>query len=579
MQSNLDALIEEAIRQADEIEAAGYDTGDAPEVDQITSENFTEVSKGKPIEDGPPMDDAPPEDDRGETNGNWVEAPQGDDSGRPRLPAKEVDLAVITEITWGVIQKTNEPPTLFRHGDQIARLEKDDQDRPITREVTRDRLRYHLSRIIAWYVLGKKKAEIPEPPPMDVVRNLLATPNPPLPVLTRIVESPVFAPDGSLLTEPGYHAAGKTFYAPQDGFTVPPVSEAPTQEETQEAVRLLSQEVLGDFPFVDQADKAHVIAMTLLPFVRDMIHGPTPLHDVEASSPGTGKTKMIQVTTTISAGKMPDAMAEGGNDDEWRKRITAKLSTAPSILFIDNVRKRLDSGALAAALTAYPGWEDRRLGFSEMVSYPVRCVWILSANNPVFSSELTRRTIRIRLDAKQDRPWLRTGFRHTDLVGWVERNRGHLVWACLTIIRAWLAAGRPPGKTVLGMYESWARVMGGILDVANIPGFLSNLEAFYDVADAEGATWREFLLEWHTKYGGEKVKAADLFSFAVEAGMHLGTGSEQSQKTTLGKRLVEQRDRVYAVKVSETEARHLKIESGGTVRRATVWKLTEAGDA
>ena len=59
------------------------------------------------------------------------------------------------------------------------------------------------------------------------------------------------------------------------------------------------------------------------------------------------------------------------------------------------------------------------------------------------------------------------------------------MWAALTLIRAWIAAGRPKGKKTLGKFEGWAEVMGGILQVAGVPGFLDQLEAFRERDDPE----------------------------------------------------------------------------------------------
>ena len=120
------------------------------------------------------------------------------------------------------------------------------------------------------------------------------------------------------------------------------------------------------------------------------------------------------------------------DDDEWRKRITAQLREGHAVILIDNVTRPLDSGVLAAALTATM-WTDRLLGKNETVRVPVRCVWLVTANNPVVSTELARRFVRIRLDPKVDRPWQREGFRHADLRGWAVAHRGDLVAAALTL--------------------------------------------------------------------------------------------------------------------------------------------------
>src|SRR5206468_1973655 len=108
-------------------------------------------------------------------------------------------------------------------------------------------------------------------------------------------------------------------------------------------------------------------------------------------------------------------------------------------------------------------------------------------------------------------PWLRNGFRHPDLRAWGHGHRAELVWAALTIGQAWIAAGRSDGRTVLGMFESWSKVIGGILEVAGIAGFLGNLSEFYDAADVEGAEVRGFLAAWWEKHRNTEVTSAQLF--------------------------------------------------------------------
>ena len=82
-----------------------------------------------------------------------------------------------------------------------------------------------------------------------------------------------------------------------------------------------------------------------------------------------------------------------------------------------------------------------------------------------------------------DQPWLRKpdAFRHR-LPEWALLNRAELVRACLILCRAWIAAGKheAPSRPTLGMFESWARVMGGILHACHLPGFLANLPEFYE---------------------------------------------------------------------------------------------------
>jgi hypothetical protein len=458
-------------------------------------------------------------------NGDAPRQADADDSqALPAIDATVQHLPTLAEAAWDALQAANDPPTLFRFGAIPSRLERDDDGVPLLRSLNLDRTRHGLARAATWYKKLNKKPILIAPPDL-VVKEVLAFPNPPLPALERIVLAPVFSQDGGLCSEPGYSHDSRTYYALAPGFAVPPVSPQPAPEEIHSARQLL-EEMFCDFPFVGDAERAHAIAALLLPFVRDMIEGPTPLHSIEAPSPGTGKTLLVDLLTYPALGCPVAAMTEGKDEDEWRKRVFAKLRSAPSVLLLDNLKRRLESGALSSAITAYPGWEDRILGVSETARVPVRCLWIATGNNPAFSSEIARRTVRIRLDAQVDRPWLRDDFRHPDIRGWAMANRPRLCWAALTLIQAWVAAGRTDGGRTLGMFEHWAKVMGGILAVAEIPDFLANLEEFYEQSDVEGAVWRAFVGGWWTTHGPRDVTVAALWPLAIDAGLDLGDKSE-----------------------------------------------------
>jgi len=246
-----------------------------------------------------------------------------------------------------------------------------------------------------------------------------------------------------------------------------------------------------------------------------------------------------------ATGRTLPAMSEGGDDVEYRKRITAMLCNGPSVILIDNVRRPLDSGALAGAITSTV-WEDRILGHSRTARLAVRCAWVATANNPVLSNEMARRAVRSHLDARIERPWLERQFRHPNLMDWVTENRSELVWANLVLIQAWIAAGQPEGSKKLGMFERWSAVMGGILQVAGIPGFLGNLDALYEQTDPESDAFCEFIENWwrREKMRECPVGADDLLDIANES-LDLGSGTEQSQKIKLGKLLASNRNRQF----------------------------------
>jgi hypothetical protein len=487
--------------------------------------------------------------------------------------ADDGDLKRSTATAWSLLLGANNPPWIFRVAGQLSWLVEDDDGLPMVLALTEDRLRYLLAHQAYWVKKNRADQDVPAHPPGAAIKGILATPNPDLPVLAGIVTAPVFGRNGALLTKPGYHGDARLFYRPVPGFYLPPVPDLPTPQEIAAARSLILDELLGEFPFTSEAERAHAVALLLLGFVRSMIDGPTPLHLIEKPSAGTGATLMVDVITLVLTGTSISVMTESDDDEEWRKRLTAKLRQAPMMVLIDNLSRPLDASAFAAALTA-PYWEDRVLGASEMVRFPIRCIWIATGNNPEFSNEMARRLVRIRLDARVDQPWRRGNFRHPDLRLWVQANRAKLVAACLTLCRAWIAAGKPACGKSIGSYESWAQVIGGILETAGIPGFLDNIDEMMNASDGEGAMWRSFVRAWWDRYGTAEVGTGDLYEIAVtcEPALPLGTGGDRSQKTRLGKALGRMRDKVfqfdgYAIQIEATAVRH------NTQR----WKLSLCG--
>jgi hypothetical protein len=219
---------------------------------------------------------------------------------RPVINAADGNLERLGEATWAAIVKANDPPKIFRVGTVPSRLENADDGAVITKPLDTRRMRHYLAGIAEWVKIEDGNPK-PVHPPSSAISYVLATPDPPLPVLSRIVEAPVFAPDGSIHTEPGYDPAARLWFAPPPGFEIPPVSEQPSPIEIKKAIRLVG-EPIWDFPFVSQADKAHAIAYLLLPFVRELIDGSTPLHLVEKPGPGTGAGLLVDCLAYPSLG-------------------------------------------------------------------------------------------------------------------------------------------------------------------------------------------------------------------------------------------------------------------------------------
>jgi hypothetical protein len=262
-------------------------------------------------------------------------------------------------------------------------------------------------------------------------------------------------------------------------------------------------------------------------------------------------------------------MTEAKSDEEWRKRLTAKLRESPSLVVFDNLTRRLDSQALAAMLTA-PHWEDRILCSSQNLRLTVSCVWIATANNPQVSREMARRLVRIRLDPNVEQPWTRSEFRHPELIAYVQDHRSKLVAACLTLWQAWIAEGRPSGARILGSFEDWSKVMGGVLAVAGVEGFLGNLDAMMEASDEEGAGWDNFISEWWRQFGQRTVAVNDLFGVALrcDPGPEMSGANNHAMQTSLGVGIRRMKDRMFGV-----DGCRLRLAKAGVSHGANLWKL------
>ena len=494
------------------------------------------IDAGSPVNFEPDVDDA--------TTATVTE--------QPTIIVGAQGLAETAEQAWAALKRMNVPPVVYRHGDVLVRVARDSTSgSPCLRVMTPDRMAHRLARVAEWVAADGNKSFKPAFPQPRVVADMLVDDDEVLPVLNRIATAPTFTPDGRLLEQPGFDVPSGILYIPPDGFKIPTVQESPTDEEVARA-RDLALEVFHDFPFVGEADRAAAVAALISGFARGLVAGNVPLIMFNKPTPRTGASLLTDVIGHIVLGHHMPKSTEAGSEEEWRKRITSILLETPPYVVLDNLRHRLDSGALSGVLTDGL-WHDRILGVSKMVTLPARCMWLATANNPKVSTEMAGRIVSCRMDAKVERPGKRTGFLHDPLLDWVADRRADLIWAVCTMIRRWLSAGRPSGSEVLGGYESWCRVIGGVLKVAGIRGLLTNQEEFYSRADDEGRNIRPFLMAWWQRFGDKGAAVKDLLPLTEDV-LDLGDKTDHSKRVRLGKMLSSEIDRRYTLEPDLTVA-------------------------
>lgn len=360
-------------------------------------------------------------------------------------------------------------------------------------DVTPDIMRNLLSHSANFIRVNSEGDERNSLPPIDTARDVLACGRWEFPQLDAVTESPVMRPDGSILTEPGYDAATHLFYIASGALSLPEIPESPTAADVT-AARDRIDDILHDFPFITDADRANLIAMMLTQVIRPAIDGLIPMGIINAPQPGSGKGLLIKVISLIATGKPVASVTAPTTPDEWTKQLTAILAGGATMIVFDNVETVLDSPDLASFLTAAE-WKARILGQSKVLSIPNRATTLVTGNNVRVGGDIARRCYWCTINPNTSTPELRKGFRYANLCKHVLDNRGEILAALFTFARAWFAAGQPdPTQSpIVGSFDEWSRIVGGIIEHAGYAGFLANAEEIRAASDVSSSDNEVFL--------------------------------------------------------------------------------------
>ncbi len=372
-----------------------------------------------------------------------------------------------------------------------------------------------LDAVAIWEAFSKKeKAWVKVNPPSLHASVLLDSPGyPHLPVLNGLTRQPYLRPDGSLMMTAGYDKETGmygVFDAPQ--FAVP---EAPTSEQAHQALELL-QGLLNEFCFARAVDVSAALAALLTAAIRpSLIHA--PMFHVRAHMVGSGKSYLCELITALATPQRGTPTTFPADDEECRKLLLAELQRAPAVIEFDNLTSDLIAHKSLCTVLTSEFMSGRVLGVSRTTTVNTRTLFLSSGNNVGPVQDMARRCITILLDPGCEIPAART-FTRPELVREVLRERGRYVSAALTIIRAWIVAGRPKSfcKTLSG-YGDWSDLCRQPLMWlgCNDPT-VSVFEAMSEDPDRE--TLGRLLVAWQSVFGKMPAMIRD----AIEATRFVG---------------------------------------------------------
>jgi hypothetical protein len=181
-----------------------------------------------------------------------------------------------------------------------------------------------------------------------------------------------------------------------------------------------------------------------------------PMFHARAHMVGSGKSYLCELITAFATPQRGTPTTFPADDEECRKLLLAELLRAPAVVEFDNLTGDLRAYKNLCMVLTSEFMSGRILGVSKTATVGTRVLFLSSGNNVGPVKDMTRRCISIRLDPGCETPAERS-FRRPDLVREVLRERGYYFSATLTIVRAWIVAGRPMTncKSLAG-YGDWS---------------------------------------------------------------------------------------------------------------------------
>lgn len=326
-------------------------------------------------------------------------------------------------------------------------------------QVTEDWLREAITRVA---VFQKHKGTNGEIVTIDcpalIVKTYLARAGEwKLPALSAIIYAPTLRPDGSVIDQPDYDPRSG-IYASFDPDRFLPIAQRPTRNDAIQAIKTLKS-LFNTFPFASDADCSVVLATVLTGLIRQTLEA-APMFGFSAPVAGSGKSLIVDMISIIITGGKAAVFTPGKTEEELEKRLGAALIAGTTVVSFDNCTDTLQGAFLCQMLTQAVV-KIRILGISKNVDVPTNCLMLATGNNLTFAEDMTRRVLLCTLDPEMERPEERQF--DQDAIEETFRRRPELVSACLTILRAFICAGRPQAAKTLGSYSEWSNFIRSVL--------------------------------------------------------------------------------------------------------------------
>ena len=342
----------------------------------------------------------------------------------------------------------------YRSNGSIVTLRHDPVSGDVTTEpVTEQALALHLSAASDWEkydgrAMAWRRCDVPT----IVVTNLCKSQSlDRLPSLNGLSRQPYLRrDDAALIKAPGYDE-GTGIYAAFDPseFHLPLF----TRGNALAALSRLDA-LLSEFEFASETDRATVFSAMLTATIRDYLKV-APGFNITASSPGSGKSYLASLIGPFAGpGEARNISYPGTNEEATKVVLSLALEQPAAVCFDDMPTDWLPHGAMNRMLTN-GSITERILGSSRVVTARAASFVMGTGNNIRPLRDMARRVVSIYLLPQVESAATRDySGRPAELV---REHRGRYVSDALTIVGAWIAAGRPKAEVAnIAGFEDWS---------------------------------------------------------------------------------------------------------------------------
>jgi hypothetical protein len=481
--------------------------------------------------------------------------------GKPVIETYDRPLPdVLTELSQAIAQYNGSTPTLFHGAGGLCEITKNQYGVTILAPVGSERLQVIAAHGATWTVTPAD-ARLPREiaPPATLCQQFIVSREywRNIPPIKRILTAPFIDRAGHVCQKDGYHASEQVFLTIPDGHSLPDTTPTPANIE---AAKVLLNKLLSEVAFADDASRANAFGLLILPFVRLYIDGlgdgQTPIHLFDAPTQSSGKTYAVLICLSPFCEAVPTS--DKKKEEESEKEVFSLLIEGAFYIFIDNVKSSLASATLATAVTSGT-MRGRVLGASKTETVSSNVVWAATSNNAQLDADVISRSILIALDTNSETPEDRE-FAFNP-VQYIAQNRGEVQAAILTIVRAWLEAGRPERSQKVSRFPAWERVIGGILETAGVSGFLDNHKTARENTDPETNAWSGFIEAWHAAHGESFKTVKELLETPDGDDLKATIGDKDTAKI-FGKQLQKRKNKIirgYKITREDTDGKRRAV--------------------